>query len=156
MAAWWLINSKLVLEIVHRTWLFSGHELNELHNVVIKSVQTAVEKWCFRKLSDNAIVYGIRRYTKGAWLSLHLDHLFSHVLSVILQVCTKGGTKPNFSKLNRARALTSPARAKLRAQILYVFRAQAELQAQVVRVKPRVIIFEPSLSRAFEPQKGIF
>ena len=31
-------------------------------------------------------VYGIRRYTRGAWLMSHLDHLKSHVISAILNI----------------------------------------------------------------------
>lgn len=31
-------------------------------------------------------IYGIRRYTRGAWLLSHLDHLQSHVISAILNI----------------------------------------------------------------------
>ena len=31
-------------------------------------------------------MYGIRRYLNGSWLSLHLDTVHTHVISVILQI----------------------------------------------------------------------
>ena len=31
-------------------------------------------------------MYGIRRYLNGSWLSLHLDTVHTHVVSVILQI----------------------------------------------------------------------
>ena len=59
------------------------------------------------------------------------ENYFSSLLFSLTHV--RVGTEPKFSKLNRARALTSRARAELHAQ---VFQA------------------EPSPSRAFEPQNG--
>ena len=61
----------------------------------------------------------------------------------------RGGTEPEFSKLNRARACTSRARAELRAHISNIFRARAELRAQIFRAEPSLTIIEPSPSRAF-------
>ena len=73
-----------------------------------------------------------------------------------LTPCTRGGTEPEFSKLNRARAFTSRARAELRAHISNIFRARAELRAQIFRAEPSLTIIEPSPSRAFEPEKWKF
>ena len=39
--------------------------------------QTKNIKWTF---------FGMRRYLRGAWMSLHVDRLPSHIISVILQV----------------------------------------------------------------------
>ena len=69
---------------------------------------------------------------------------------------TVGGTEPEFSQLNRARAFISRVRAELRAHISNIFRARAELRAQIVRAEPSLIIIEPSPSRAFEPEKWKF
>ena len=78
----------------------------------------------------------------------------SELLFTWVQV--RGGTEPEFSKLNRARAFTSRARAELRAHISNIFRARAELRAQIFRAEPSLTIIEPSPSRAFEPQKWKF
>ena len=53
-----------------------------------KSQQTCamLEDWCQKKLSKEVVIYGIRRYLRGAWLSLHVDKLPTHIISVILQV----------------------------------------------------------------------
>ena len=40
------------------------------------------------RLSPETQIYGIRRYLRGAWLSLHVDQLPTHILSAILQVRT--------------------------------------------------------------------
>ena len=45
-----------------------------------------LEDWCQKKLSKEVVIYGIRRYLRGAWLSLHVDKLPTHIISVILQV----------------------------------------------------------------------
>ena len=72
------------------------------------------------------------------------------------KICNRGGTEPEFSKLNRARAFTSRARAELRAHISNIFRARAELRAQIFRAEPSLTIIEPSPSRAFEPKNWKF
>ena len=46
----------------------------------------SLQKWSKQKISPNGVFYGMRRYLKGAWMSLHVDRLPSHILSVILQV----------------------------------------------------------------------
>ena len=45
-------------------------------------------------------VYGIRRYSSGAWLASHLDKMETHVISAILNIGQKGaigGTNTNFA-----------------------------------------------------------
>ena len=37
-------------------------------------------------LSDRAIMYGIRRYLRGATLNLHVDRVDTHIISAILQL----------------------------------------------------------------------
>ena len=86
-----------------------------------------------------------------------LNDLFQRVCKTSLTShLDRGGTEPKFSKLNRARALTSRARAELRAHIINISRARAELRARVFRAEPSLTIFEPNPSRAFEPQKWKF
>ena len=39
-------------------------------------------------------MYGIRRYTKGAWLAAHVDHPETHVISFILHLGRDKGNWP--------------------------------------------------------------
>ena len=57
--------------------------------MLINSLKPTIEKWSGQKLSENAYLYGIRRYLRGASLGLHVDKLPSHILSVIFQVDQK-------------------------------------------------------------------
>ena len=52
------------------------------------TLKPILEDWCKNPLSDDIHIYGIRRYLRGAWLSLHVDKLPTHIISAILQVCT--------------------------------------------------------------------
>ena len=45
-----------------------------------------MEKWAGQRLEEEGIVFGIRRYIRGAWMSLHVDRLPTHIFGVILQV----------------------------------------------------------------------
>ena len=44
-------------------------------------------------------VYGIRRYTRGAWLVSHLDHMHTHVVSAILNIGQQGNCKSDSALL---------------------------------------------------------
>ena len=69
--------------------MFGGNGKNtfkDLNKALHKTLKPIIEAWSLTKVSDDIIVYGIRRYLKGAWLSLHLDREDTHVLSAILQV----------------------------------------------------------------------
>ena len=61
----------------------TNSSLREKTRLVLKPI---LEKWCKRELSDDLQVYGVRRYLRGAWLSLHVDKPKTHVISAILQV----------------------------------------------------------------------
>ena len=50
------------------------------------TLKPILEDWCKKPLSNDLHIYGIRRYLRGAWLSLHVDKLH-HIISAILQVC---------------------------------------------------------------------
>jgi len=56
---------------------------------LVKHLKPILEDWCQKKLSKEVVIYGIRRYLKGAWLSLHVDKLPTHIISVILQIDQK-------------------------------------------------------------------
>ena len=53
---------------------------------MLNSLKPILEEWCQKKLSKEVVIYGIRRYLRGAWLSFHVDRMPTHVLSVIMQV----------------------------------------------------------------------
>ena len=80
-------------ELTNRTMMFEGESLTQLKDEIVKSLKPKMENWCARKLTNDTVIYGIRRYLKGSWLALHLDHLLTHVLSVILQVCQMSQTE---------------------------------------------------------------
>ena len=48
-----------------------------------------LENWANVKLEENGIMYGIRRYTRGAVLLQHVDKLPTHIISAILQIDQK-------------------------------------------------------------------
>ena len=52
----------------------------------IDILKPILQKWSKQKIS-NGLFFGMRRYLRGAWMSLHVDRLPSHIISVILQVC---------------------------------------------------------------------
>ena len=54
----------------------------------IDILKPILQKWSKQKISPNGVFYGMRRYLKDAWMSLHVDRLPSHILSAILQVPT--------------------------------------------------------------------
>ena len=57
-----------------------------IHEEISNFLRPLVEDWSGNRLEIKSIVYGIRRYLHGAWMSLHVDVLPTHVLSAILQV----------------------------------------------------------------------
>ena len=52
-------------------------------------LQKIMEGWAKVKLSKSFVIYGIRRYTRGAILLQHVDKIPSHIISVILQIDQK-------------------------------------------------------------------
>ena len=46
----------------------------ELHDKILDELKPLAEKWSGQKLAGNN-VYGVRRYTRGAWLATHTDHM---------------------------------------------------------------------------------
>ena len=78
----------ITLELKNNTILYDIARLPQLRHEVLTSVLPILEDWSGQKLSKNVIIYGIRRYFKGAWMSMHVDRLPTHILSLILQVFT--------------------------------------------------------------------
>ena len=60
--------------------------IDKFQNILTKSMKEIIENWSNIKLSKEAIVYGIRRYFRGAKLWEHTDRVSTHILSAILQV----------------------------------------------------------------------
>ena len=61
----------------------------ELQREVRLSLLPIMENWSGIKLKRKPVIYGIRKYLRGAWLGLHVDRLPTHIISVILQVSDK-------------------------------------------------------------------
>ena len=59
-------------------------------NTFFKSSSVTIFENCkskmFRIELVGTAVYGLRKYTRGAWLHAHLDHLKTHVVSAILNI----------------------------------------------------------------------
>ena len=51
---------------------------------ILSSLQPILESWSGQKLSQDHVVYGIRRYLRGASLMAHVDRLPTHIISAIL------------------------------------------------------------------------
>ena len=78
-----------LLEEKHNQMIFGGNGVNTFHQLnkdIFNIVKPILEDWSNTRLSDDMTVYGIRRYLRGSWLSLHVDKIGTHVLSAILQV----------------------------------------------------------------------
>ncbi|XP_023343650.1 uncharacterized protein LOC111713088 [Eurytemora carolleeae] len=54
---------------------------------VFEELKPLAEKWIDNRIElVGTAVYGLRKYTRGAWLHAHLDHLRTHVVSAILNI----------------------------------------------------------------------
>ena len=57
---------------------------------IVSNIQPIIENWSSQKLSArNVALFGIRRYLRGSWMSLHVDKLPDRILSAILQIDQK-------------------------------------------------------------------
>ena len=65
----------------------------ELQREVRLSLLPIMENWSGIELKRKPVIYGIRKYLRGAWLGLHVDRLPTHIISVILQVSDKKSLK---------------------------------------------------------------
>ena len=71
-------NNKIIIDIVTNQ--------KKLNYIISQTLLPILESWSGKKLSPNPIIYGIRRYLRGARCALHVDQLPTHILSIILQV----------------------------------------------------------------------
>jgi len=54
---------------------------------IYAQMRPMAQDWIDNKVElSGTSIYGIRKYTRGAWLHGHLDHLRSHVISAILNI----------------------------------------------------------------------
>ena len=53
---------------------------------IVLSLRPILGSWCGQKLSTDHVLYGIRRYLRGAYFMSHVDRLPTHIISAILQV----------------------------------------------------------------------
>lgn len=54
---------------------------------IYSKLRPMAQDWISNKIElAGTSIYGIRKYTRGAWLMGHLDHLKSHVISAILNI----------------------------------------------------------------------
>ena len=66
-------------------WLLDLEQTTK--NAVFEKLRPMAEDWIGNKLRlTGTSVYGIRKYTRGAFLAGHLDHMKSHVVSAILNI----------------------------------------------------------------------
>ena len=79
-----LLGNELVIDKM-KLLRFVGND-TEVRKKIMNALKPIVEKWSGQKLSSDGICYGIRQYTDGAQLLLHVDRLPTHIFSVILQV----------------------------------------------------------------------
>merc|ERR1712018_761969 len=63
---------------------FTGNH-TEVEMKLYEILNPIVAEWSGQPLEDQGVAFGIRRYLRGAWMSLHVDRLPTHVLSAILQ-----------------------------------------------------------------------
>ena len=70
---------------------FKADFLNEsvVKRTIHKHLKPILEKWSGVALEDKLIIYGIRRYKKGAMLYEHMDRKETHIISAILQIDQK-------------------------------------------------------------------
>ena len=69
---------------------FAKPEYVNLHMEIVSKIQPIIENWSGQKLSSkNVALFGIRRYLRGSWMSLHVDKLPDRILSAILQIDQK-------------------------------------------------------------------
>ena len=69
----------------------------QLKDTLMENLHPLAEAWAGMRLLGSS-VYGIRRYTRGAWLATHLDQLSTHVISAIINVGQKGNPWPLYIK----------------------------------------------------------
>ena len=82
-----LVDGKLVNS--NNTFLLDFMNQNVVRRTIEYQLKKIMEDWAKVKLNKSFVMYGIRRYTRGAVLLQHVDKIPSHIMSVILQIDQK-------------------------------------------------------------------
>ena len=82
-----LVDGKLVNS--NNTFLMDFMNQNVVRRTIKYQLKKIMEDWAKVKLNKSFVMYGIRRYTRGAVLLQHVDKIPSHIISVILQIDQK-------------------------------------------------------------------
>ena len=73
-------------EVSRENYFYPPMSQNTL-GVVFKDMLPLAERWISNKIRLNGTaVYGIRKYTRGAKLAAHVDHMETHVISAIMNI----------------------------------------------------------------------
>ena len=79
------------------TYLIPFSVEKNMRYFIFTKILPILEEWAKVKLDGkNGIMYGIRRYTRGAILLQHTDRLPTHIISAILQVHTSAWISKKF------------------------------------------------------------
>ena len=79
--------NKILIDIIDKTGL---------KNIIKTALKPILQDWSGQILSENVIIYGIRRYLRGASMLLHVDKFPTHIISAILQVIFVGNFTGSF------------------------------------------------------------
>ena len=79
------LNEKAEVINIQNTFMYRFLD-DSILNTMQTTLQPILEKWAKVRLDFSPVVYGIRRYTRGASLLLHVDKIPSHIISAIIQV----------------------------------------------------------------------
>ena len=72
--------------VSNENYFFRSLDAPVLEDIYAK-LRPMAQDWIDNKVElSGTSIYGIRKYTRGAWLMGHLDHLKSHVISAILNI----------------------------------------------------------------------
>lgn len=73
-------------QVSNENYFFRSLDAPVLEDIYSK-LRPMAQDWIDNKVElSGTSIYGIRKYTRGAWLMGHLDHLKSHVISAILNI----------------------------------------------------------------------
>ncbi len=79
-----IVDGEKVLKRVTQVMLFLDEPL--VRQKLENTLKPIVEEWGATEVKDETVIYGIRRYLRGAWMAMHVDKLPTHILSAILQI----------------------------------------------------------------------
>lgn len=90
---WHIMNCKTIINnqtiFANNSFLIPVMNEEVVVNIINAKLRPILQKWAKIDLADQIVVYGIRRYLRGAQLLLHNDKLPTHIISAILQIDQK-------------------------------------------------------------------